>query len=234
MRWPILDVLLVPGVDWADYFPATGAAKPRHVARLTANLSFLLERFRAYSVTATVGVFGETVRQEPELVLAIHAAGCEIAAMTDTARDPWTIPPGALRDEVEAVISAISELDLPSPVRFMPPFPSNQQLSAAHVAALREAGIQQALGCRGEGIDSLPLSTLFDWPLAGTVARLVPVWLTRRALGPAGGVLCLTPVDIDPGAPGGGWGRGACLRRLPRLLGDGFVAAERRAIDVAG
>jgi hypothetical protein len=150
--------------------------------------------------------------------------------MTWDERDPWALPPGVLRDQVENAIAAARERGLPAPTRFLPPFPDNQTLNAAQVAALREAGVAQTLGCSGEGLPALPLATLWGRPLAGQTVRFTPVWLLRAALArSASPALCLSPVDIDPGAPAAcGPGRAWLMRRLPALLAGGFSGVAVR------
>jgi len=231
MNRPIRAVLLIAGVDWRSY---PGAARHADRApRLPAVLGWLLEQIAVAGDTATVGLFGETIREQPALAVRVVQSGCELAAMTFDRPDPWSLPPGALRDQVERTIATAKLHGLPEPVCFLPPFPRNQPLHPAQVAALREAGVKRSLGCRGEGLPALELATLWGRPLAGDLVRLLPNWALRGALRrttrPSG--LCLSGVDVDPGSPVGGFGRQAMLQRLPRLLAGGFTSAAEVCED---
>lgn len=186
----------------------------------------MLEQLRAQACRATVGLFGETVERLPGLAKAVAGAGCEIAAMTWDKVDPWALPPGALRDQVEATQEVVAKLGLKAPTTFLPPFPRNQPLDLARESALREAGMRRTAGCRGEGLPAVLLASWGGFVLAGGFARVAPAWVLRGALaGQQECALALSPLDVDPGAPGSGWGRTAAMRRFPRLLRKGFTTA---------
>jgi len=215
-------VLAIPAIE-----PAAGSsAEPR----LPAVLGYLLDQLTAHACQATIAFYGQTVREHPELVRQAADANCEIALIGDEPRDPLTLPPGALRDGLEAAASAVVALDLPAPTRFAPPSIAGPPLTIPQEAALREAGMREVIGCRTVDLSAVPLAMLAGRPLAGTLIRLTPVWLLRRALAAQpGAALWLTPADIDPGATGGGFGRASLLRRLPRLLVGGFTSAAEAA-----
>lgn len=229
MAWPIRNVLLIPAVSAPR---RAGTATPPGAPRLPAVLHYLLKQLRDHGCTATVGLDFSTVHDRPDLARAVVTAGCEIAAMTDPSSDPWSLPPGALRDDIEAVVAALVELGLAAPSRFLPPHPANHAFLPVQVAALREAGIRQSLGCAGLDLAALPLAEFLGRPLNGDLLRLVPAWLVRQALAQVPGrAIALSPLDIDPGAPGGPWGRAGLLTRLPRLLAGGFVSAAQFAVQ---
>jgi peptidoglycan/xylan/chitin deacetylase (PgdA/CDA1 family) len=222
VRWPIREVLAIPAVE-----PAPGSSGE---PRLPAVLGFLLEQLAAHACQATIAFYGQTVREHPELVRQTAGANCEIALAGDEPRDPLTLPPGSLRDELEAATEAVVALGLPKPTRFAPPGLLGRSLTIPQEAALREAGIREVIGCRTVDLPAVPLATLAGRPLAGALIRLTPVWLLRRALAAQpGAALWLTPADIDPGATAHGFGRAGLLRRLPRLLVGGFTSAAEAA-----
>jgi peptidoglycan/xylan/chitin deacetylase (PgdA/CDA1 family) len=228
--WPVREVLLIPALDWRDYLVCRGrtpAPDEYHAPRLAATFSYLLEQLVAYGDAATVGFFGRTAYEQPELVRRAVGAGCEVAAMTYEAVDTRRLSADRLAEQVHDAVAAVRELGLPAPTSFMPPLPANQELSPAFIDALRARGIRRTLGCVGRGMPAMPLAVYRSWPLTGMLARLAPVWFLRDTLRrQPGAALCVSTIDIDPGAPHAGLGRGRLLRKLPKLLAGGFVAAE--------
>ena len=116
-----LAVLLIPAVDVCHY---QAAATGRQAPRMPAALGWMIDHLHAYAARATIGFFGETAARHPELAQAAEAAGCEAAAMTYDAVDPWALPPGALRDQIEATIATLDQAGVHRPTTFLPPFPA--------------------------------------------------------------------------------------------------------------
>jgi hypothetical protein len=230
------NVLLIPALDWRHVRPAAKPPGRKPAPRLPSALGWMLAQLRERAAHATVGMFGESLTRWPDLAHRVIDAGCELAAMTWDAVDPWAMPAGALSDQVAQTIAAAKDLGLRAPTTFLPPLPVNQILDPPRIAALREAGIMRLAGCRGAGFPAVLLAEWAGLPLTGALIRVLPVILTRSALARQPGAACaVSPLDIDPGAPGHAFGRTRAMRRFPHLLQRGFItAAEAEAISLKG
>lgn len=211
------NVLLIPAIaDPADV----------RAPRMPAALGWMLAQLSVFACRATVGLAVSSLDRWPELAKAVLHSGCEAAVMPED--DTWkAMPAGTLRDMVEDVRADFIARNLPGPTTFLPPRPGNETLTRAQTAALAEAGMVRVAGLNADEMPSALLGEVAGVPLAGAAMRLLPVWLIRTALPPGMANGCaISPVDVDPGAPGFALGRSWLKRKFPALLKSGFVAAR--------
>ena len=207
---------------------------PSFEMRLPQSVDRILAMLAEHGSTATFFVLGWVARQEPQVVRRIAEAGHEIASHGMDHRMIHTLSRGELRDDLTRSKRTLEDLAGARVIGYRAPTFSLNHATAWAIDALAESGFEYdssvfpihhdrygvpdaparphvAAGPSGSRILEIPPLTIrrlgVNWPVGGGgYFRLLPQWMTARAIGAAArcgnpAMIYLHPWELDPGQP---------------------------------